>query len=52
MDDWKPATYPSLSPYLICQDAEGLIAFLEAGFGGSLFGAFSARWSVTRNTRF
>jgi len=36
MDDWKPAAYPSLSPYLICQDAEGLIAFLEAAFGGSL----------------
>ena len=36
MDDWKPNSYPSLSPYLICQDAEGLIAFLEAAFGGTL----------------
>lgn len=33
---WKPNTYPSLSPYLICQDAERLIAFLEAAFGGVL----------------
>ena len=36
MGVWKPDSYPSLSPYLICQDAEGLIAFLEAAFGGTL----------------
>lgn len=36
MAPWKPASYPSLSPYLICQDAERLIAFLEAAFGGEL----------------
>lgn len=36
MTEWKPASYPSLSPYLICQDAEGLIAFLAAAFGGVL----------------
>lgn len=36
MDDWKPRSYPSVSPYLICQDAERLIDFLEAAFDGSL----------------
>lgn len=36
MSDWKPESYPSLSPYLISQDAEGLIAFIEAAFGGVL----------------
>lgn len=36
MGDWKPNSYPSVSPYLICQDAEGLIAFLEAAFDGTL----------------
>ena len=33
---WKPASYPSLSPYLICQDAEDLIAFLESAFDGTV----------------
>lgn len=33
MPDWKPATYPSLSPYLICPDPESLIAFLATVFG-------------------
>ncbi|MFT3889905.1 MAG: methyltransferase domain-containing protein [Arachnia sp.] len=36
MGTWKPNSYPSLSPYLICQNAEGLIAFIEAAFGGTL----------------
>ena len=36
MDEWKPGGYPSLSPYLISRDAEGLIAFLAAAFGGVL----------------
>ncbi|MBM9463281.1 VOC family protein [Aeromicrobium sp. YIM 150415] len=36
MDGWKPAEYPSISPYLICQDAERLIGFLESAFGGVL----------------
>jgi len=36
MAPWKPPSYPSLSPYLICEDAERLIAFLEAAFGGEL----------------
>ncbi|MCG7623597.1 MULTISPECIES: VOC family protein [unclassified Epibacterium] len=30
---WKPDGYPSLSPYLVCHDAEGTIAFLETAFG-------------------
>lgn len=29
---WKPATYPSLSPYLICSAPEQLIAFIEQVF--------------------
>ena len=32
--NWKPDHYPSLSPYLICKDAEALIRFVEAAFGG------------------
>lgn len=36
MTDWKPDSYPSMSPYLICSDAEGLISFLEAAFVGVL----------------
>ena len=36
METWKPSSYPSLSPYLICPEAEALIAFLEAAFGGVL----------------
>lgn len=36
MGEWKPSAYPSLSPYLICQDAEGLITFIEAAFDGTL----------------
>lgn len=32
MNDWKPANYPSVSPYLICQDPERLIDFLRAVF--------------------
>lgn len=36
MESWKPTSYPSVSPYLICQDAEEVIAFLAAAFGGVL----------------
>lgn len=32
MSDWKPANYPSVSPYLICNDPERLIDFLQAVF--------------------
>lgn len=38
--DWKPAAYPSLSPYLISDDAEALIAFLAAAFGAELLRRF------------
>lgn len=31
---WKPMSYPSVSPYLICQDAEKLIGFIEDVFHG------------------
>lgn len=36
MSEWKPANYPSVSPYLICENAEGIIRFLEAVFGGAV----------------
>ena len=36
MPDWKPASYPSLSPYLICADPDALIAFLATVFGASV----------------
>lgn len=32
MSDWKPASYPSVSPYLICPEPDDLIAFLAATF--------------------
>lgn len=38
---WKPANYPSMSPYLICQQAEELIGFIEATFNGSLLRRFN-----------
>ena len=37
---WKPAGYPSMSPYLISPDAEALIRFAEAAFGGVLLRRF------------
>lgn len=40
MNNWKPDSYPSMSPYLICGGAEGLIAFLEAAFAGVLLRRF------------
>ena len=40
MPPWKPADYPSMSPYLACRDAEGLIAFLQQAFGGVLLRRF------------
>ena len=33
MSAWKPEGYSSVSPYLMCADPEGLIAFLVAVFG-------------------
>lgn len=40
MADWKPADYPSVSPYLICRDPEGLIAFMAKIFGASMVRRF------------
>ncbi|SAK53139.1 glyoxalase/bleomycin resistance protein/dioxygenase superfamily protein [Caballeronia hypogeia] len=40
MSEWKPAAYPSISPYLICADAAGIIAFLERVFDGALVRRF------------
>lgn len=40
MHEWKPVSYPSMSPYLICHNAEEVIAFLEAAFDGILLRRF------------
>lgn len=40
MNEWKPVSYPSISPYLICSNAEEVIAFLEAAFDGILLRRF------------
>ena len=40
MSDWKPAGYTSVSPYLICADAEAAIAFMQAAFEGELVRRF------------
>ncbi len=40
MTDWKPSAYPSVSPYLICQDPERLIDFLIAVFDAALVRRF------------
>jgi PhnB protein len=40
MNDWKPASYPSVSPYLVCENAEAIIAFLERVFDGALVRRF------------
>lgn len=40
MNDWKPPSYPSLSPYLISPEAEAVIAFLQAAFAGTLVRRF------------
>jgi PhnB protein len=36
MSEWKPSSYPSLSPYLICSEAVELIDFLQRAFDGEL----------------
>ncbi|BAU96805.1 glyoxalase [Corynebacterium suranareeae] len=41
MNEWKPVSYPSLSPYLICSNAEEVIAFLEEAFDGVLLRRFN-----------
>ncbi|GAJ30049.1 VOC family protein [Acidomonas methanolica] len=40
MSAWKPTGYPSLSPYLICRNAEALIAFVGEAFGGKVLRRF------------
>lgn len=40
MNEWKPVSYSSISPYLICSNAEDVIAFLEAAFDGILLRRF------------
>jgi PhnB protein len=40
MTTWKPDNYPSMSPYLICNDAEALIRFVETAFDGKLLRRF------------
>jgi hypothetical protein len=40
MKAWKPAGYPSMSPYPICKDAERLIGFLQDPSGGVLLRKF------------
>lgn len=37
---WKPANYPSMSPYLVCTNGSELIRFLEKVFGGVLLRRF------------
>jgi PhnB protein len=36
MSNWKPAKYPSLSPYMVATDALRLISFMEKAFGGKV----------------
>lgn len=40
MREWKPVSYPSISPYLICRNAEEVITFLEAAFDGIMLRRF------------
>ena len=39
-DEWKPAGYTSVSPYLVTDRAEEVVSFLEAAFGASLIRRF------------
>lgn len=34
MSEWKPDGYNSVSPYLICDDADTMISFLQGAFHG------------------
>jgi uncharacterized glyoxalase superfamily protein PhnB len=40
MEAWKPTGYQSMSPYLICNDAEALLGFIKAALGGMLLRRF------------
>lgn len=39
--DWKPASYTSLSPYLVVAGASKLIAFTQAVFGATVLRRFA-----------
>lgn len=39
-DEWKPAGYTSVSPYLVTEKAEEVISFLETAFGATLIRRF------------
>lgn len=39
-DEWKPKGYTSVSPYLVTENADGVVAFLEATFGASVLRRF------------
>lgn len=39
-DEWKPDGYTSVSPYLVTERAEEVIAFLEAALGASVIRRF------------
>ena len=39
-DEWKPAGYTSVSPYLVTDNAEEVLSFLEATFGAALIRRF------------
>ncbi|HNA98501.1 MAG TPA: VOC family protein [Marmoricola sp.] len=38
--NFKPESYPSMSPYLICADGPALLTFVEEAFGGELLRRF------------
>lgn len=40
MSTWKPAGYPSVSPYLICSEPDALIDFLTSVFEATLVRLF------------
>jgi PhnB protein len=41
MSSWKPTGYPSMSPYLICNDAQRLIDFVQSAFGAVVLRKFN-----------
>jgi uncharacterized glyoxalase superfamily protein PhnB len=41
MSSWKPTGYPSMSPYLICNDAQRLIDFVQSAFSAVVLRKFN-----------
>ena len=39
-DEWKPRGYTSVSPYLVTENAERVLSFLEDAFGASVIRRF------------